>query len=45
MIYPRDIGKQKCDTLCMCLIKFFSESSIKEVGTDEIVVQYGSISK
>ena len=25
--------------------KVFSESSIKEVDTDEIVVQYGSISK
>ena len=45
MIYPGDIGKQRSDTLCMCLRKFFSESSIKEVGTDEIVVQYGSISK
>ena len=45
MIYPGDIGKQRSDTLCMCLRKFFSESSIKEVGTDEIVVQYGGISK
>lgn len=45
MIYPGDIGKQRCDTVCMCLRKFFSESSIKEVDTDEIVLQYGSISK
>lgn len=45
MIYPGDIGKQRCGTLCMCLRKFFSESSIREVDTDEIVVHYGSISK